>query len=557
MCRATEPRVTKRVITEKRSSVSNAVEALLDQSSEAPSESTETPVDPVEPVEPVEQSKAEGMGKPGLNPSEGSNAVTSSSIDSDFAGSVADIDPGNRTWKKHKKSGRKKGSKTTCEVEISKAFKGLLLRCRYKVFYGGRGAGRSWETARYLIIRALHRPTRILCTREIQKSIKDSVHRLLKDQIDLLGVTPAFTVTDTEIRCKNGSVFLFEGLKGNITKIKSMEGIDCCWVEEAEHVSEDSWSILDPTIRKKHSEIVVTFNPDAEEDPTYKRMVYNLLKNCAIYGKRRIDEDGELTVKSGLVYEAEGEEKARVLAIVRHTTWRDNEYFPDDLKRLKNRDWKTDPDRARWVWDGECRSHSDAQILKDKWIVKSFEIEKEASAKGTILHGPYFGGDWGFVDPTTLVRCWVIETPILNPKLFKRNLYIDYEIYETSLDIDKVPSKFAVIPGVETHVVRADNARPETISYVRRNGIRRIEAVKKWPGSVEDGIAYLRSFDQIVVHSRCKKTIEEAKNYSWKVDKLSGDVMDQPVDKYNHIWDAVRYALQPLIKTPKKTAGVW
>ena len=136
------------------------------------------------------------------------------------------------------------------------------------MLYGGRGAARSWSVARVLLTEGAKKPLRILCARELQRSIKDSVHRLLRDQIALLGLD--YEITQQEIRHANGTVFIFEGLRHNVTKIKSMEGIDICWVEEAERVSEESWKMLVPTIRRAGSEIWVTFNPDQESDPTYR-----------------------------------------------------------------------------------------------------------------------------------------------------------------------------------------------------------------------------------------------------------------------------------------------
>jgi len=145
---------------------------------------------------------------------------------------------------------------------------------RYKVMHGGRGGGKSWAVARALILQAVNDTTRILCAREIQKSMKDSVHRLLKDQITALGLDSEFDVLETEIRCNNGSVFLFTGLQSHtVDSIKSFEGVDIVWVEEAHGVSKKSWDVLVPTIRKEGSEIWMTLNPDMETDETYQRFI--------------------------------------------------------------------------------------------------------------------------------------------------------------------------------------------------------------------------------------------------------------------------------------------
>ena len=146
---------------------------------------------------------------------------------------------------------------------------------RNKVAYGGRGGGKSWGIARILIILAASQSLRVLCAREIQNSIKESVHKLLVDQIDNLHLNHLFTITDTKISSKTGSEFIFSGIRSNITKIKSMEGIDICWVEEAEKVSKASWEVLIPTIRKPHSEIWLSFNPNEITDPTYEKFILN------------------------------------------------------------------------------------------------------------------------------------------------------------------------------------------------------------------------------------------------------------------------------------------
>ncbi|HET7321868.1 MAG TPA: PBSX family phage terminase large subunit, partial [Longimicrobiaceae bacterium] len=160
----------------------------------------------------------------------------------------------------------------TATIDLPEYAEALWEQSRYVVLYGGRGGAKSWSVARALVIQAAERPLRVLCAREIQKSIQDSVHRLLSDQIHALGLT-GYETTRGEIRHENGSLFLFEGLKHNVTKVKSLEGIDVAWIEEAERISEESWQVLIPTIRKAGSRIFVTFNPDTEHDPTYRRFV--------------------------------------------------------------------------------------------------------------------------------------------------------------------------------------------------------------------------------------------------------------------------------------------
>lgn len=402
---------------------------------------------------------------------------------------------------------------------------GLFAPKRYKVLYGGRGAARSWSVARSLLIQAAQSPLRVGCFREFQKSIKDSVHRLLTDQIDLLKL-PGYQVTDHEIRHRNGSLFLFEGLRHNVTKIKSLEGIDRAWVEEAERVSKTSWDVLIPTIRKKGSEIWVNFNPDLEDDPTYQRFVVNPPPN----------------------------------SWVKLVSCADNPWFPEELAAERAYLYAVDPDAAAHVWGGSCRQSTAAQILNGKWRIEPFEPVTEATLiaahganaldnpafRSTLWDGPYHGADFGFADPNTLVRCWI--APGTMPKSTGR-LMVEYEAYKVGQDTNDIPAFWTqMVPGCEQYVIRADSARPETISYLAKQGFPQITSTDKWSGSVEDGIAHLRQYETIVIHPRCTHTADEARHYSYKTDERTGDVLPVILDKHNHIIDALRYALSTLIK---------
>lgn len=373
-----------------------------------------------------------------------------------------------------------------------------LGRYRYKVAYGGRGGAKSWSIARILILLSASRPLRILCAREIQNSIKESVHKLLTDQIDALGIAHLFTVTDTKISSKAGAEFIFSGIRSNITKIKSMEGIDICWVEEAETVSKASWDVLIPTIRKPSSEIWVSFNPHDSIDPTYDRFITN-------------------TPPSTLLVSI---------------NFQDNPWFPDSLRKEKDYLYAVDPEAAAHIWGGQCRKNSNAQVLKGKYAVEWFEPESH-------WNGAYYGADWGFsTDPTTLVECFIDE----------RTLYIHRELYAVGIETDLLPAFFARMDGAQYHTIRGDNARPEIISYLKRNGYPKMVSVGKWKGSVEDGVSKLRSFERIVIHPHCTHTVEEARLWAYKTDSLTGDVLPDLIDKNNHCWDAIRYALEPAIK---------
>lgn len=382
-------------------------------------------------------------------------------------------------------------------IKIPDSFRELFTPSRYKVYHGGRGSGKSWSVAAALLILSLRQPLRILCTRELQKSIGDSVHKLLCDLISTHGLDQYFDIIKTSIKSRNGSEFLFAGLRSNVAEIKSMEGIDICWVEEAQRMSEESWQILIPTIRKDNSEIWITFNPVDNDDSTYQRFVVS----------------------------------PPLDSIVRRVLWNDNPYFPEPLKKEMEHDRKKDHAMYLHLWEGETRRISGAVIFAGRYVVDRFTAPDDA-----LFH---YGADWGFSqDPTTLIRCFVLD----------KVLYIDYEAYGVGVDIDDTPSMFDAVPGSRKWEIIGDSSRPETISYMNKSGYR-VRGSKKGAGSVEDGIEFIKSFDSIVVHERCARTIHELGSYSYKVNAASGQITPLIEDRNNHCIDALRYALEPLMRS--------
>ena len=380
---------------------------------------------------------------------------------------------------------------------------------RYKIAYGGRGSSKSWTIARILLLKAVQSPIRVLCLREIQDSIKDSVHKLLKDQIDLLELQ-GFIVQNDAIRHENGSEFLFKGLYTNLSKIKSFEGVDYCWVEEGESISALSWQILDPTIRKPNSEIWISFNPRYENDIIYDTFINKQVDN----------------------------------ALVIKVNWNDNKYFPKELQVQKDTMAKNDPELYLHIWEGELKKNTEEIIFSGKWVIEDFEELYYTQY--------YFGADWGFSqDPNTVNRMFIAEH-----KDYGENcLYLDYELNDrpydvdkktTSTDIKELPNFWAKMPKIKEFTVKADSARPETISHVSSCGFSVVGATKG-KNSVIEGIEFLRSFDKIIIHPRCKNTIFEFGNYKYKVDARSGQITSLIVDKNNHHIDAIRYALEDIL----------
>jgi phage terminase large subunit len=384
------------------------------------------------------------------------------------------------------------------DIIIPEKFTGLAEDKRYYVYYGGRGSGKSHSIARYLICVALNAPTKILCTREFQNSITESVYVLLKDIISQYELADYFHIKNSSIDCVNGSTLIFKGLAHNIESVKSTEGVDICWIEEADKVSQNSWDILIPTIRKPNSKIIVTFNPTHDDDPAYTMFIVNPQPN----------------------------------SIIEKVNYSDNPWFPEVLKQELEHMKATDYDRYLHVWEGELRTISDAQVFKGKFVVEPFETGNEVF---------YHGMDFGFAkDPTTIVRCFIRG----------KSLYIDREQYGHHIEIDKIPIMIKkIMEGAESWrwKIRGDAARPETISYLKNLHFN-VEAAPKWQGSVEDGIEYIKSFQKVVIHPSCIHSIEEFKRYSYKIDKRTNDILPIVLDDYNHIIDSVRYALADLIK---------
>lgn len=373
---------------------------------------------------------------------------------------------------------------------------------RYRCAHGGRGSGKSYGFALMAAIWGFAEPLRVLCTRDLQVSIKESFHAELKAAISAHPWLAAhYDVGVDYLRGRNGTEFLFRGLRNNVSAVKSTAKIDLTIVEEAEDVPEASWVALEPTVfRQPRAELWAIWNPRLDGSPVDQRF------------RKTPPADAQVV----------------------EVNWNDNPFFPPELDALRRQDQaRMDPATYAHVWEGAYLVNSDAQVLAGKVRVAEFEAQEG-------WDGPYHGLDFGFAqDPTAAVRCWVHD----------KRLWIDYEAGRSGLEIDGTAQHLRErIPGIERHVVRADNARPESISYLQRHGLPRCLPVDKWPGSVEDGIAHLRSYVEVVIHPRCRETIKETRLWSYKIDRLTGDILPIVVDSNNHWMDSTRYALAPMIK---------
>ena len=398
---------------------------------------------------------------------------------------------------------------TTAQIELPpKMIKIFTGDARYRVAYGGRGSGKTRSFALMTAVKAYQlaeggKSGVILCAREYMNSLEESSLEEVKQAIRSVGwLSDYFEIGEKYVRTKNRRVsYVFSGLRHNLDSIKSKARILLAWVDEAENVSDVAWMKLLPTVREEGSEIYVSYNPELDGSPTDKRFRKDPPTEC------RIEE----------------------------VNYWDNPWFPDVLEQERQSDQRRlDPQTYAWVWEGAYLENSDKQVLAGKYEVAEFEPQPA-------WDGPYHGLDWGFAnDPTAGIKCWVHD----------ECLYIEYEAGKVGLELDDTgPYMRAKIPGIEKYVVRADCARPESISYLKRDkqGLPAIQAAPKWSGSVEDGVQHLRSYRRIYIHPRCTETIREARMYSYKVDRLTGDIKPDD-DKFNHYIDALRYALAPLIQ---------
>lgn len=446
------------------------------------------------------------------------------------------------------------------QIPTAEAYTPLLERSRYKGLHGGRGSGKSHEFANLLIERAMMRSgLRWVCVREIQKSLDQSVKQLLEDKIKLYELQDYFRILHTHIETPGDGIFLFQGMQDHTaTSIKSLEGFDGAWVEEAQTLSATSLTMLRPTIRKEYcihcrtkkedikdfeknppcdknnsqphdieeSEIWFSWNPRNDDDPVDDFLRKNRPPNAIVIG----------------------------------TTFRDNPWFPDVLRKELEWDRKTDHEKYLYVWEGGYERRTQSRVFKN-WRVEEFVAPSNAQF--------YVGCDWGYsVDPATMVRCYEERNdPVTGKEHPRKRLYIDYERYKIGVEIEDLPAFFDGLvcgcpvpePGQPKPTCKfptlhgwarnkrsvADSSRPDTISHLRRHGYRMMEPSKKGKNSVKEGVLFLQGYE-IIIHPRCVETKREYEHYSFVVDKQTNYVTNELEDKKNHIIDPTRYALEQL-----------
>jgi len=412
------------------------------------------------------------------------------------------------------------------EIHLPKKLEGLRHPKRYKVLYGGRGGAKSWGVARQLLIDGYEKPLRILCAREYQNSITDSVHKLLSDQIVELGLSGFYDITTTSIKGKNGTVFGFQGIKHNITKLKSWEGCDRCWVEEAQTVSGHSWKILIPTIRKEGSEIWVTFNPELETDETYQRFVVNAPEN----------------------------------AWVQKINWSDNDWFPDVLEQERLALQASNPDEYLNVWEGHCKQTLDGAIYANEL--------RQATEDGRICSVPYDRSkpvatfwDLGWSDKTSIILAQAIgfEYRIID---FIEDRHKDVNHYLKVLNEKPYTYEIDWLP----HDANAKTLQTgRSIKQIMQAAGRRVQVLPV--NKIEHGINAARTiFNQCYFDEhKCADLLNHLRRYRYDINEETGQYSKKPLhDESSHAADAFRYLAMSLKQTKERkqpqhrpSAGGW
>lgn len=399
-------------------------------------------------------------------------------------------------------------------AEFPVKLEGLFKKSRYKVLYGGRGGAKSWGIARALLIKGAKDPIRILCAREFQTSIKDSVHKLLCDQIESLGLLSFYEITQTSIRGRNGTEFSFVGLKNNVSNIKSYEGVDICWVEEAQTTSRLSWNILIPTIRKEGSEIWISFNPELETDETYQRFVAN-------------PPADSITMK---------------------VNWYDNPWFPDTLKLEKDALKARDEEAYNQVWEGLCRQTVDGAIFAREM--------QQAEKDGRICRVPYDATkpvhavfDLGWSDSTAI---WFLQFVGMETRLIR---YIE----DSQKTISYYLATMQTYGYVYDTIWLPHDAENKTLAAAGRS-IDDIVRAAGYKTQIMPRVPILDSINAArTIFPNCYFDREHTadglaclRHYRYEVDPDTGQFSRNPLhDHYSHGADAFRY-IALMIKEPPK-----
>jgi len=384
---------------------------------------------------------------------------------------------------------------------------------RHRVFKGGRGSGKTRGLALMSAVKVFQKAQAgesgiWLCSREHLNSLDESSLEEIKAAIRGVDwLNDYFEIGEKYVRTKNRRIsFAFAGLRHNLDSIKSKARILGNWTDEAESVSEVAWRKLIPTIREEGSENWISYNPESEDSATHSRFIAQSPTDC----------------------------------VVTDLNYRDNPWFPSVLNQERLDDMRLRADTYEHVWEGAFLTLTDAQVFKGKFRVEEFEPLDESGNLRAGWSGPYQGVDFGFrPDPLAAGQLYIGDDKI----------WIRREAYKSGIEIDQTVNFIKRhMPDFERYASRADSAEPKTISYLQRTGFPRMEPVKKWPNSVEEGVRFIRGYECVVIHPDCPGTARDFRLYSHKVDRLTGDILPDLIDANNHGPDWVRYAIAPIIK---------
>ena len=390
------------------------------------------------------------------------------------------------------------------EVEFPVKLECLFKKSRYKVLWGGRGGAKSWGIARALLILGAKSQLRILCAREFQTSIKDSVHKLLSDQVLELGLTDFYDVIDRTIRGKNGTEFNFVGLKNNVANVKSYEGVDICWVEEAQTVSARSWDVLVPTIRKEGSEIWISFNPELESDATYQRFILHSPEN----------------------------------AIIQKINWSDNPWFPETLNRERMTLKSRDPEAYNTVWEGLCRQTVDGAVFAREMQMAELE-ERITKVRYDPTKPVVAVFDLGWADSTSI---WFVQFIAQEIRLIR---YIE-DNQQTISHYLALMQTFGYIydtlwlPHDAQNKTIGSNGR--SIEEIVRAAGFKTKIIPRTP--IADSINAARTIFRNCYFDRdnCYDGLQCLRHYKYEVDPDTKQFSKNPLhDQYSHGADAFRY----------------
>lgn len=362
-------------------------------------------------------------------------------------------------------------------------------------FFGGRGGAKSHSIAEAVVGLSCQREERVVCGRQFQNSIKDSVRELLLQKVQKMGMAAYFTVTETElINVATKSRFSFTGMDRNPDSVKSLEGATIFWGEEAQTFTRRSVEIILPTIRSGRARFVWGWNPRFRTD-----IIDDMFR-----GKAPPDK-----------------------AYVKQVSWRDNPYFyqtrmPSEMARSL----KANPKRHTHIWEGGYDENPDAAIFTN-WRIGRVDVPDKCI--------PRFGMDFGFsADPNFVVKLYVIEELGV--------IYIAQESCGYHVPNRDIPAMLDEFHGIRNYPITADSARPETIEYLQSKGFN-IYGARKGPGSIKNGITWLQGYD-VVISPDCPILAEEFRTYTWKLDP-NGKPLPMPAEhQQDHGIDAVRYAVE-------------